>query len=238
MNITTKTLLPPLVIYILQDVSGSNKENGVVILTSQELEPYESIINRNVYLFFNVIDSNSAQRMVSIKLPMKTFTNPVLTIPEGVNPYEEEVLMKQYRLAKKQYKHDSSAYIADRNKRLQRFYNQVETFIAPYMKMVVNKKGDTVQAYAQHTDLVTAIQIADKAFTGLEDAELYLILNSDGFDSNHRVVNRLTHNVSLLVVNAHDKPTPALEKLIPIKFQSLSQAVTYSLTNKTSNYGY
>ncbi len=210
----------PLRIVFYQDVTGSIKKNGVEVINAEVFAPIFSVTDRNIDLNFGCITDSSAHKLISVTLPAITFIRPTEPDTRSLPFAEEREITKQYINSLKEYRADSIAYYIDRNKRISTFKVQVDALVEKYR-----------DCFAKHTDVATAVAIADRAFSSsqTDNAINYLLLNSDGKDSYVRVVPKLANRATVVLIGANAISHTALDSLVPIAFQSTEQAITYTI---------
>lgn len=206
-----------------QDVSGSIKDNGVNLISSTLFKPYFQEVDRNIELHFGVIEDVSADQLISITLPAKNFSKPRLQDLRKLPVAEKRREKERFLKANAAYIADSIRFYDDRRQRISAFCSRVDSLLSPHRKKL-----------SRHTDLSTAVQIADRVFefSVFENTENYLLLNSDGHDSYGRDVSGLEHEVGTILINAGRKESTSIDNLKPVRLQSPEQAILFTLHNK------
>jgi hypothetical protein len=215
--------VPSVSVIFYQDVSGSTKQNGVELISSSIFTPYFNDVNRNIELHFGIIDSLTAEKLVSLALPARKFKIPVLQDLRQLSITEKRQEKERFLNSEKRYESDSIKFYEERNKRISEFCNKVDFELAIYKN---NLSGQT--------DLVTAIDIADKVFSYsiFGNTKNYLLLNSDGQDSFNRKTTKLDSDTEVLLINAAQKCKTSIDDIVNIRLQSSEQAIHFTLNNK------
>lgn len=217
--VATRKPVTPIRVIVYQDVSGSIKKNGVELISSQTFAPYFSEVTRATELFFGIISGHSAQKLVTVHLPPATFQRPVTpdgnTIEITIKRHAKEQYLNDY----KRYEADSIAYFSDRNLRITRFSKQVDSLLFAYHKKL-----------SSSTDLITAIDIADKVFNNTDTARKdFLILNSDGINTDRRTITKIANPVEVILTNAGANRRTSIDAIITKRFESVEEAIALSL---------
>lgn len=206
---------------VVQDASASIGTNGVELPTSDVFQPYFEATDRDIQLRFNCIGSNSAQQPLSLILPAFASASPIAPNLSNKNVLEKRKLKQQYVAEREQFALDSTAFFLDRRVRCARFCQSVDSVLSLYRTNL-----------ARSSDVATAIRIADDAlfYDQFKNARHLILLNSDGEDSQGRTIDHLEHTRELYLINASGKRQSSLEPVVSKRFVSLSDAITYSLT--------
>ncbi|MEP6647360.1 MAG: hypothetical protein ABJC12_09720 [Saprospiraceae bacterium] len=205
-----------------QDVSGSIKQNGVEIVSSSVFTPYFNDVNRNIELNFGIIDSLTAEKLVSLTLQRRNFVAPALPDLRKLSITAKRQEKGRFLIAQREYVADSIKFYNDRNQRIKEFCNTVDSKLARY------KNGLSGQS-----DIITAVDIADKVFNYSQfgTANKYLLLNSDGFDSFHKMASKLKNNAEVILINAGKKSHTSFDSILTTNLQSSEQAIEFTLNN-------
>jgi hypothetical protein len=216
----------PICVVFYQDVSGSTTQNGVEIVSSGVFAPYFNDVNRNIELSFGIIDSLTAAKLVSLALPKRTFTAAKLKDLRKLSITEKRREKERFLQAEKQYTLDSLNFFNDRNQRIEEFANNIDSSLAKYQN-----------GLSGQTDLITAIDIADKvfSFTTFGANKKYLLLNSDGLDSFNRKPVKLHNNAEVILINAGKKGRTSVDDILTNSMQSSEQAIQYTLSNSLNH---
>lgn len=213
---------PALCIVFYQDVSGSIKQNGVEIVSSSVFSPIFKDIDRNIELHFGIIYDLTAGKLISLSLPARNFTRPILQDLRTLSITEKRRAKQCYINSEKQYISDSVHFYSDRNQRIADFRNKVDLRLSPYRSKL-----------SAQTDLTTAVDIADRVFSHsvFGSANNYLLLNSDGMDSYKNKVSPITNKARVILINAGKNQSTSIDPIITLRLESPEQAIHYSLTN-------
>lgn len=211
-----------LTIVYFQDVSGSIKENGVEIISTSVFKPYFDEVDRDIQLEFGIIDNLSAEKLISVILPKRHFSKPILANLKNLNVVEMRKEKERYIKARKLYIEDSTHYYQVRNQKIKDFCKIVNESLAIYFN---NLSGQT--------DLVTAIDVADKVFEypDFQSSIDFLLLNSDGLDSHKRKVIKMKHKAEVILINAGKNQKTSVDAIITKKMQSSEQAIKFTLNH-------
>jgi len=219
-NITEATIpRSSLNVVIFQDVSGSIKQNGVELISSNVFIPYFQDSTRLIEIHFGCITDASAKKLLTITLYPQEFTKPILQNLNNSTLPEKRTAKEQYNRDCAKYKIDREQYITERDNSIKRFTTQVDSVISIYRKKLTGE-----------TDLVTAINIADKVFNASKNAtKNILILNSDGEDSHNRSVTKMDNKAIVILTNASGSKHSSMDAIVTKSFQSPEEAIFYSL---------
>jgi len=210
----------PIRVVYEQDVSGSTKKNGVELIRSSIFQPYFENTNRTVDLYFGVISDSSAKKLTHLFLAAKTFAPPLIPSLSSASVTERRLTKEAYEKLLKKYQADSSYYYKMRRLKIADFCHVVDSIV-----------NFTRKKLSPRTDLITAINIADKVFNYSENDAIknYLILNSDGLDTFHRKSTKLKNDETVILVNASGVRKTSIDGIIKQNFQASEQAIQYSL---------
>lgn len=213
----------PICLVFYQDVSGSITENGVELVSSSIFTPYYNDIDRDIEFYFGVIDDLTAQKLIALKLPARNFIRPILHDLRNLSITENRKERERFLKTNKQYQADSIQFYQDRNKRIAEFCIKVDALLSKYNN---NFSGET--------DMITAIDIADKVFSysTLGANGHYLLLNSDGLDSSNRKVSKLQNKADVILINAGRKMHTSVDAVVTMKLQSPEQAIQFTLNHQ------
>lgn len=211
----------PLSIVYFQDISGSITEYGVEIDSAGIFKSYYECVDRDINLYYGAISSNSAHKLIHLKLPGFSAQKPLE--PNLANAANVRDLKERYDTALKQFLSDSIIYYSDRKRRIEEFIREVESVIA------LSK-----DSLASQSDVVTAISVTDKVFNGYDDkgCKMFLILNSDGVDSYNRTAPVLKHAATVILVNASGSLETCLTNMPHIEMASTEDAIEFTLNHK------
>lgn len=219
---TAHTKQPPALIQlaILQDVSGSIRDAGIELVSSQDFAPFFSCTDRDLQISFVCISAQSAKRPISLYLHAKEFVAPQSPVLENLTITERRHTKDQYNNELKQYILDSTAYTGERDAAISLFCAQIDSLMGLYHRHLTRE-----------TDLVTAIELSDNTFTysPRPAAKRFLIANTDGLDSHHRTAHMLHSKPQVLLVNATGIARTNIDSIIDKRFTDIHQAFLYSL---------
>ncbi len=216
-----KPKILPLCVVFDQDVSQSDTENGVELITSDIFTPYFEDANRDIELFFGCISNSSTHKLIEINLPAPGFSKPVLQNGD-VSFLEKKKQKQKYDTDLKAYQIDSINYYTNRATQIKLFSFKVDSLIAIYKNHLTSK-----------TDVATAAGNADKVFSSHKNSSVQnvLIMNSDGEDSFSKKITMQNKCLAILVNSGNAKIKTSVRSFISITLQSPEEAIQYSLKN-------
>lgn len=216
----TSALEPSINVVEFQDASGSITQNGVELISSTVFTPYFKDNRRDIQLSFGIINGLTARKLLTIELPANRLRRPIMPDFEVVPFGSRNDFKKRFKAAQEKYEADSTVYMKDRMLRFADFSKKVDSMITPYRVKL-----------SRSTDLVPAIKIADKVFNYCfaGPAANFLLLNSDGQDSQHRVAKKLKNKAEVVLINANGNAATSIDNIITESFQSCEQAIEYCL---------
>ena len=222
----TPPIKHPINVVYFQDGSGSISQNGVELINSSVFLPYCNDIHRDIQLSFGVISEQTSKKLIPVELLAERLKKPIMPIWDNVPFIAQNELKKKFTESMQIYQRDSAEYFSDRIKRFSAFCSQVDSVLAPYKVKL-----------SQSTDLVTVIGIADKAFNYCFAGKStnYLLINSDGFDSQNRLPEKLTNKSEVILINANGNTTTSLDAVITRSLQSTEQAIEFTLNTHNLN---
>ena len=205
-----------------QDASGSISANGVELFHSSVFLPYYNDVYRDIQLSYGIIDSATSKKLITIELPAMRIKKPIMPEVQNVVFGSGNGLKTKYAIAYQKYQEDSAVFFSHRKQMFQSFCDQVDSAIIPYRKHLCG-----------HTDLVTALPIADKVFnySFAGPSANYLLLNSDGQDSYKRKTGKLKNKAEVILINANGNAVTSIDNVITKSLQSTEQAIEFTLSN-------
>lgn len=209
------------------DITHSVELHGIEIASSATFRPIFECIDRDIELNYGVISRSSARKLISIDLPAFRLVRPEVPDVTSFSITEKARKGKEYECALAKYLDDSTAYFRNRLARIEAFSQKVDSITTAL----------NIPREQRSTDIITAIDIADKAFNVNDGAENYLILNSDGLDNQSQSIAKLNNKATVLLVNAGRYQKTPVDGIEPIGFQSSEQALQFILNTKTICYG-
>lgn len=207
-----------------QDVSGSIIKNGIEIEKSDVFEPYYQAVNINIELYYGVIENLTAKKLIHLELPKRYFLKPNLSDLTKLDIVERRKEKAWFLEAEKKYIADSIQFYTDRNQRIQGFKTKVDAKVALYEDNLTNS-----------TDMITAVDIADKVFSYpvFSNSKNYLLLNSDGLDSYKRKAKKLKNSAEVILINSGNNIPTSVDAVITRKLQATEQAIMFTLSNNS-----
>ncbi len=212
----------PLNVVTVQDCSGSITDNGIDLISPTVFAPYYEDTHRDIQLSFGIISSNSAHSLITVELPALWSLEPIAPDLSELPLNKQNEAKYAYWEAITKYKADTQTFYTDRRKRYLGFYQCVNSALAPYRSQL-----------SQETDLTTAVNIADRQlfYWHIPNAANYLLLLSDGFDSNHRTVQPMKSKAEVILVNANGNKSTNLDRIVTRSMVSVQQAISFTLNN-------
>lgn len=213
--------LSPIVGGVIYDRSGSSPLNKVPIPVKSELLEWCNLTtNRDVYLFFGEIQSNSTQNFLRCELPALKLNKPL-------KPDRAEFTSKQYTQALKiyskktqQYELDSIQYFDQRQVHINAFAGKIEAYFA------------NIKNYSNYTDIYTALGVVNTIYNEFSKSDNFLILLSDGQNTRKDIdTTSFNHEVYTVLVNGAGIRKTSIDNMINVRMESFAGSIR-SIKNK------
>lgn len=217
----------PIRVVYYQDITRSIERFGIEIASSATFKPFFECTDRDIELHYGVISRSSARKLISLNLPAFRSVRPEVPDVTSFSITEKARKGREYEHAFSKYLDDSTAYYRFRAVRITNFSRKIDSLTTAL----------NIPREQRSTDVITAIDVADKAFNVRDSAESYLLLNSDGLDNQSNSIAKLNNKATVILINAGRYLKTPVDGIEPIGFQSSEQALQFILNSKTVSYG-